>query len=142
MKIISYLPYDKHDCDCQSIILAKKNMNNRDYLTCPRKTIGMKKYRIIYKKCRNIVAFVYSTDNKMSDWCDLHYVSEKENGKWKGCFTINLSPIDGKVGFECACGNDTRDFRGNLKYIYKIKECSKGRELGLKNSKFILKEEV
>jgi len=34
-------------------------------------------------------------------------------GRWFGCATVNLSPIDQKLGFECFCGNDTRDFRSS-----------------------------
>jgi hypothetical protein len=33
------------------------------------------------------------------------------SGKWVGARTPQISPIDGKLGFECFCGNDTRDAR-------------------------------
>jgi hypothetical protein len=30
---------------------------------------------------------------------------------WHGCMTVNVSELDGMLGFECVCGEDTRDFR-------------------------------
>lgn len=39
-------------------------------------------------------------------------IAEKiRTARWYGCATVNISPIDQELGFECFCGNDTRDFR-------------------------------
>lgn len=137
-------------------------------INCPS-MVGKKHYEIRCGVCGDLVAYVHATDESLKDWCNLHYVSEakliktyyfvdvvgkkgklkKEKresyyGEWHGCMTPNVSPIDGKFGFECACGNDSRDFR--LAHLTtdivkaKIKENMIGREFNQENSKYILVE--
>lgn len=65
-----------------------------------------------------------------------------EEGFWQGALTVNISPIDGTLGFECACGVDTRDFRANMTLPSEIRQAkiaitSQGREFGKGNSKFL-----
>jgi len=135
---------------------------------CP-KAKGMKRYEIICAKCGDKVAEVSALDSKLTDWCDLHCYSEsrlektfeweevpyqlkgklktkrvkvyKSVGKWHGCRSIQISDKDGKLGIECACGQDTRDFRvkNNLtgrELKAKLKENMIGRNFGVKNSKY------
>jgi len=73
------------------------------------------------------------------------FTSKKEYyGQWHGCATLQVSPFDNKLGFECFCGNDTRDFRvrSNLtgkELASKLKENMIDRDFS-KNSKFYLEE--
>ena len=157
--IISFLPYDRPGCICIPLVKAEKarlsqmlpkqrleEQNKKRRVVCPRITeAGFKKYKIICRRCKEVVGFVHSKDKKLSDWCNFHYVSRTDGKRWYGCFSPNISPIDGSLGIECACGNDTRDFRANTNLgpkekERKIKETMKGREFGKRNSKFILKE--
>jgi hypothetical protein len=164
-QIISFLPCDMHDCDCYGLIrdwldkLSKLDTHQRELLKnkigiidCPRSK-NKKRYEVRCANCGDLVAYVHADDNNLTRWCNLHYVSEAqlvkqkkvEYGEWHGCMGIQVSPIDGKIGVECACGNDTRDFRvkNNLtgeQLETKIKLNMKGRELNQKDSKFIIKE--
>lgn len=66
-----------------------------------------------------------------------------EEGFWHGALGVNLSPIDGMIGIECCCGNDTRDFRANNTLIPELKkkkmeETSYGRDYGQKISRYKL----
>lgn len=69
------------------------------------------------------------------------HLKEVEFGYWEGALAINISPIDGKLGIECACGQDTRDFRANAtlpdeERAKLVKRSMQGRELGKQDSKF------
>lgn len=70
-----------------------------------------KKYWITCGRCGDNVAYVWADNEKLDNWCDLHYVCWYDKKSWRGAMAINVSPVDGKLGIECACGEDTRDFR-------------------------------
>ncbi len=69
------------------------------------------KYDVFCSGCGEKVAYVWARNEKLDDWCDLHYICSYDKESWRGAMAINVSPIDGKIGIECACGEDTRDFR-------------------------------
>lgn len=145
--IVSAVPHDKPDCACLPLIYdyqIKKAYNPAlAPMECPADKTDMEQYHIVCTVCKSKVAQLYSADETMSNFCDLHYICETDGQKWFGAFTLNLSPIDGILGIECACGNDTRDFRANKtlspKQISKIESVnSVGRIFGKPDSKFKL----
>ena len=91
---------------------------------------GMKKYNILCKKCGEVIAFCWATGENMADWTDLHYISKTNGHFWRGCMAVNINPKrpNGPVGFECACGQDTR------------KPDAVGRAMGFDASSFYLVE--
>jgi hypothetical protein len=144
---ISTLPLDKPDCICKLLVdKAIRSGITTSYLACPRrKQEGMNPYDVVCTKCGNVVAQLYATDEKASDWCDLHSICFQVNGKWQGALAVNVSPIDSTLGFECTCGNDTRDFRASNglpqeTLMRKLKETKTGRTFGTKSSKFKLRK--
>lgn len=74
---------------------------------------GYSLFTVYCKNCGSKVATVWATDETLTDWCDLHYYTLLTPTGWAGCLAVNDSPIDGRLGFECACGMDTRDYRVN-----------------------------
>lgn len=74
---------------------------------------GFRKYDITCVQCGDPIAYVWAKDDKLIDWCDLHYICSHDKNTWYGAMAVNVSPIDGSLGFECACGEDTRDYRAN-----------------------------
>ncbi len=101
-----------------------------------------KKYWIICSRCEDKVAYVWADNEKLDNWCDLHYVCWFNKESWHGAAAINVSPIDGKLGIECACGEDTRDFRAarGIPPIQKellIDYTLKHRDFGVPTSKFL-----
>lgn len=72
-----------------------------------------KKYYIICRRCSEKTAYVWADNEALEGWCDLHYLCSYDKVAWYGAMAINVSPIDGKIGIECTCGEDTRDFRVN-----------------------------
>ena len=184
-KILSFLPSDRADCECCMLVrewglrLSRMKVSDRlkmqersEVFRCP-KAKGMKQYQIFCSECGDKVGEVSALDNKLTDWCDLHYYSEsrlektfkfeelpvkigrklkvkrvkvyKTVGRWHGCLGVQVSVKDGKLGIECACGQDTRDFRIKNKLTgkelkAKLKENMIGRDFGEKNSKFVVKE--
>lgn len=72
-----------------------------------------KKYHILCATCGDKVAYVWAKDQKLTDWADLHYICWYDRESWRGAMAINVSPVDGALGIECACGEDTREFRVN-----------------------------
>jgi len=181
-KIVSFLPTDRHDCDCFGLVrswneklsrmtpeLRLKSQKNP--IDCPRSK-GMKKYEIYCSDCGDLIAYINADNEQLDNWCNLHYVSEAKIGKetqifheekkikgkikliakereveigeWYGCMGLQISPIDDKLGFECSCGNDTRDFRikNNLTGLQlkdKLNNNMINRDFST-NSKFIAKE--
>lgn len=156
--IYSFFPSDPWKCECQPILLDLKARfsqmnsgeiqiikNSMKVVRCPL-ALKKNKYKIMCTNCKEHVADVAADNSNLDNWCDLHYIStsyidKNGAGHWKGALSINISPIDGKIGIECCCGADTRDFRANStlpgKVVKrKIEECSKGREFGNKDSKF------
>ena len=139
-------PLDRYGCACSKDIVdmyAGVNAGKKPkYVECKaNKDKKYKEYYIQCQNCLNTVAVVYATDEKLIDYVDLHYVSETDGIYWYGCFSLNISPIDGKIGIECSCGQDTRDFRANNTLPYsemsgKLVENLKGRDFGLSDSKF------
>jgi hypothetical protein len=148
--IISPIPIDRPNCKCKpkikaAAMQARKTGKKPKWVSCPRDKSNMQAYKIVCKRCGEVVGLVYATDKYMSDWCDLHYVTRTDGKFWYGTRAINISPVDDKVGIECSCGNDTRDFRANTTMnpadALKIAESNmKGRDFGKKNSRFFLKE--
>lgn len=132
-------------------------------LECPADKRGKKKFLVKCNECKEKIGVCFASDETLSDWVDFHYISKVQlvdeeiqviddlgkmkKGKvqkvyWTGALGINISPIDQKLGFECACGNDSRDFRANTTLSKKAREefirvTSEGRELGKDNSKFL-----
>lgn len=132
---------------------------------CPVDSKKLKQFDIVCNNCDSLLGKCYASDESLSDWVDLHYycksilvLQKRETGEidkkgkkvletieasyWQGALAVNISPIDQKLGFECACGEDTRDFRANqslpdIVKVKKIKESSKGRSFNEKDSKFI-----
>lgn len=78
-----------------------------------KKGTGFKKYFVRCGSCGDMNAWVWAMDETLEKWCDLHYVFWHDKDHWHGCLAVNVSPIDRRLGFECACGEDTRDFRAN-----------------------------
>lgn len=160
--IVSFLPNDKRGCDCFGLVRDwMGKMNDIKFqgvkeaigiIDCPS-ILGKKKFEIRCSQCGDLVGYIHASDQSLRDWCNLHYVSEarlvkkkgKVYGEWHGCMSLQISPRDEQLGFECACGNDTRDFRisNNLRgkeLDAKIKVNMIGRKFNENNSKFILKE--
>ena len=136
-KIVSWFPVDLPDCECQPILVEmRKNPTMMGYLTCPKDKTGYKQYEVKCK-CGNDIAVLWAKDETLTEWCDLHYLCEHNKKTWKGCMAVNISPIDLTLGFECTCGNDTRDFSANTTLSPKDKE-NKIKEN--KKNKFSIKE--
>lgn len=169
--IKSPFPTDRHDCECIPEIVNIKKGGARKYITCPRTLEdGMKKYVVTCSQCSAVMAHVHAPDKSLTDWCDLHYLTQtkteeyeveyseiNKKGKevlktrketrifWHGCMAVNISPIDQSLGFECTCGQDTRDFRANTTLPSKekekwVKKTQIGRKFGETNSQFKVKE--
>lgn len=152
--LYSFFPCDRWNCECVALKndriaeLAQLNEDKRreailreDHMECPRDKDGMRCYRIYCNNCDSPIAELWSKDEALSDFCDLHYISFTDGEVWKGTFGVNISPIDGKLGFECACGADTRDFRANTtmpgKAVReKIDANLKGRDFGVEGAKY------
>jgi hypothetical protein len=150
-------------------------INSIGFITCPRNKDGYTKYQITCNNCGEIVGECYAKDETLKDFFDFHYivyselVEEKktvyeqndEDGKplekqkkvikketvgyWRGALAINISPIDGHIGIECTCGEDTRDFRANTTLPkpardLKISQTKEGREFATDDSRFNVKE--
>jgi len=78
-----------------------------------KKEKGYSRYNVTCVQCGDAIAVVWAKDDELKDWCDLHYICEYDKHTWHGCMAVNVSPIDQQLGFECACGQDTRDYRTN-----------------------------
>lgn len=170
--IISTLPNDHHDCDCFGLVrswneklskMSPEEKLKQKPVDCPRAK-GLTKYEIRCRECGDLIAYVNAENEQLDGWCNLHYVSEAKlgfeyqnfnvNGKlkkkkivigeWHGCIGLQLSSIDDKLGFECACGNDTRDFRiKNNLTGYQLKDKLNNNMIDrdfTSNSKFLVKE--
>lgn len=103
---------------------------------------GYRLYDIFCVTCSEKVATVWSKDESLKDWVDLHYICSYDQVEWSGCMAVSVSPIDGSLGFECVCGEDTRDFRvkKGMPPIQKqlmIEYSLKHREFNTLNSRFI-----
>lgn len=86
-------------------------------------------------------------DRTPEKWVAFYYQSmirsREEDGQkiaeWFGCMAVNISPIDGLLGFESASGQDSRDFRGNFQVSKAIQEENiKARYFNTEESKFEL----
>lgn len=140
--IIATFPYDRFNCECVNEIsrLKQDSKLKSKFYDCPRSLL-MDKYKIVCSNCGDTVAFIHATDSKLTDWCNLHYTCESDGVNWHGALAVNLSPIDSCLGFECACGQDTRDFRANNTLPpHVVRDINTrnliGREFGKKDSKF------
>lgn len=105
----------------------------------------LKRFDILCTNCGQKVAYCYAKNDKLDGWCDLHYLCSYDPITWYGCMAVNVSKIDNHLGFECACGEDTREYRDNqtlppiqrqLMAEYSLKH----REFGTPDSKFITLE--
>ena len=76
-------------------------------------------FEITCKSCQEVLAYVYADDATLLNWHATYYVSSYDATRWYGCMAVNVSPIDSALGFECACGVDTRDFRANRNTLLK-----------------------
>lgn len=106
-----------------------------------------KKFFVICTTCHDRVAYVWADNEKLENWCDLHYLCWYDRESSHGAMAVNVSPVDGELGFECACGEDTRDFRVNktmppIQKRLMIEYAMKHRGFGTKDSKFIAIEDV
>ena len=157
IKISSDIPVDPYNCECKRAIVNRKKDEIKKRIECPRRNESkLKKYSIECKNCGAKVGDIHASDKKLTDWANFHYYCESrkvkgDDGKkipdsyqWFGAMAVQVSQFDGKLGIECTCGQDTRDFRGNttmhktqLEEI--ISENMKGRDFGKLNSKFVLK---
>lgn len=149
--IISFFPVDPAGCECEAMIDSIQNLPaevierkkaSKGILRCPKNKDGYKHYYIYCRNCEARIATLYAKDRSIgTDWCDLHYQSKAVvdkvksddkgvavGGHWEGCFSVNIEPKTGRLGFECACGNDTRQ------------PDAKGKEFGKRGSKFIVRE--
>jgi len=72
-----------------------------------------KKFFINCTRCGEKVGYCWANNEALEEWVDLHYICWYDKKSWHGAMAVNVSRIDGSLGFECACGEDTRDFRGN-----------------------------
>jgi hypothetical protein len=140
-------PVDPYGCSCQKLIkkMYKSVAEGKKpcRVDCDRDKRGMNQYKIVCANCKEAVGIVYATDITLSDYCDLHYSCETDGDNWFGAMAMQLSPIDGAIGIECACGQDTRDFRANTTLstedMDKLqKEADKGKVFGKKDSKFYI----
>lgn len=157
VKVYAMFPNDRSDCPCVPLVsewtkrLAMatekerlKLIEENSPIMCPRDKSKMQQFVIFCQKCGDAQGYVYATDDKLSDWCDFHYLQWTEKGEWRGCFTPHLSPITEELCFECCCGNDTRDFRANSKLPYSLamtmeERNSVGRRFGHKDSSYVLR---
>ena len=153
-KVYSFFPIDRANCECQEMVLEWKEklattppekrermVQDIKFVTCPRDTTNMRRYKIVCKNCGETQAFVWATDDTLRDWCDCHYVQWSDGEQWHGCLTPHVSSITEELCFECCCGQDTRDFRANATLSYKTiteleNKASIGRKFGKSNSKF------
>lgn len=74
---------------------------------------GYKKYELYCNQCGENIGYLWARDETLTDWCDLHYRCWYDKNYWNGAMSVNISPVDEQLGFECACGEDTRDYRAN-----------------------------
>lgn len=152
--VYSFFPIDRPDCVCQPLIeefklkLAAMPTHKREAIIqdqkafeCPASHVGKKRYEIFCKNCGRIEGYLWASDKTLEDWVDFHYAQWTNGIVWHGCLTPNVSPIDGRLGLECTCGNDTRDFRANMtlpgKTAFEMEQKNKiGRRFNELNSRF------
>lgn len=106
---------------------------------------GYKKYKVTCARCGDEVAIVWATDKTLHDWVDMHYMQKHDEKTWYGCLVPSISQIDEELGFECCCGEDTRDFRGRTSLApvlrgLAIEYSMKHREFNKPTSAFIAME--
>lgn len=157
VRVFSFFPIDRADCECASLVLQwqkkfgeatqkerQQLIEQTPFLTCPRDKTKLKHYEIVCRKCKETQGFCWASDASLVDWCDFHYVQWTRGDQWRGCFTPHISPITQQLCFECCCGQDTRDFRANMKLSQRIAENKEransiGREFNQPNSKFLVR---
>ncbi len=108
---------------------------------------GLSRFEITCSTCGEKVAYCYAKNEKLEGWCDLHYLTWYDRTSWYGAATVNISPIDGKIGFECHCGEDTKDHRCTrglppVQRMLMIEYSMKHRAFGHSESKFIASEVI
>lgn len=142
-------PADPASCSCQKLIRAMykdvADGKKPKKVKCDRSTKDLIEYNIVCKNCNYVVAHCFASDETLKDYCDLKYQCHSDGLNWFGCMALQISPIDDKIGIECACGQDTRDFRANntlpdeqLNVL--IETNFIGREFGTNTSKFVAVE--
>lgn len=86
-RIVSFIPVDKFDCDCFASRsdwaekISKMKVEDRKIMQsqgkvfdCPRAK-GKKKFAI-YCTCGDLLAYVHADDDNLTNWCNLHYITE------------------------------------------------------------------
>ncbi len=154
VQIYSFFPIDRAYCDCQKLIHewkqklaplsgegSKEVSERQSFIVCPKNKVGMKRYRIDCNNCKETQGYCWATDKTLTDWCDFHYTNWTDGDSWHGCVGPHVSPITEQLHLECACGQDTRDFRANMtmdpKEAYEREQKNViGREFNQRNSKF------
>ena len=150
-EFVGQTPADKSDCSCQKLIrkmLDEVGKGSKPYyIQCDRKSVGYKHYEIICNNCGHTLARCWAKDETLKDYFDLHYVCSTDGENWYGAMSLNLSPIDAKIGLECSCGQDTRDFRANTtlpskKLKDKISANAIGKDFAKADSKFKVERKI
>lgn len=156
VQVYSFFPIDRADCECAKLIhewkmrfgtatTAEKQdlIANTPYITCPRDKTTLNRYKIVCANCKQIQGYCWASTPDLLDWCDFHYFQWTTGDYWRGCFTPHVSPVTEQLCLECCCGQDTRDFRANMKLPQIIAETKErqnaiGRAFNKKNSKFLV----
>lgn len=154
LEVYSYFPIDQPSCPCQIVIERLKDrwgqmpqldvhseVHQNRVFVCPHDKTGYNRYQVICNECSEVAGYCWAKDATLQDYFDFHYYQYTDGQVWHGCLTPNISPIDLKLGIECCCGNDTRDFRANLtlprrQAMIKESQNSEGRAFGKPGSKF------
>lgn len=103
-------PIDPRGCECGGLIKAAINLSQNlrkplQRVECSRVSEkGMRKYRIVCKKCGEVLAYFYNTKPVLdNNYCDLHYTTWYDKDGKRGCACVNQNKD--LVNFECHCGN-------------------------------------
>jgi len=120
LEFLAHVPKDPPHCMCEAKVrdwrTKASNPNFRPFMVeCPKrfKVAGYKQFRVVCGKCEETNGFLFAKDKRtgFNDWCDCHYYNYAEKGRWFGATTVQISPIDLSLRWECFCGNTNRDFR-------------------------------
>lgn len=73
----------------------------------------LKTHLIYCRNCGALNAVVRAKNSELWPWHEVWHVNFHDKNRWYGTRAVNVSPKDYRLGFECACGIDTRDARFN-----------------------------
>ena len=113
LEFLSYHPHDLPKCVCEPLVKdyqfqASKPNFKPFRITCPKsKDILYKQHQIFCGKCSETVGYLYTRNAKtaFTDFCDFHYYNYAEGGRWFGCRTAQISPVDLVLRFEVWLGS-------------------------------------